>query len=325
MGIKALSYLGVNSRKIQDWSVYATKNLGMQEIDKTKNSLMFRMDDQKQRFSVCNDGREGISFMGWEVENKFDLEDLASKLEKNRISVKKGKKNLCDERFVQELIYFYDPAGNKIELIFNPYKTKEEFKPGRPISGFVTGICGLGHAVLHTDNIDPLVKFYRDILNFKESDYSYDPLRLHFFHVNERHHSFALVQTGKVGFHHFMVEYKNLDDVGQGYDLLQFEKNKIAYTMGRHTNDYMTSFYSHSPSGFFVENGWGGRLIDPNTWIPEETNIGPSFWGHDRLYLSEEEKLKFRAKRMEIAAKGVQAPLLVDCPWLYQNHFNKND
>ena len=58
MAIKALSYLGVTSEKIQDWSDYATKNLGMQEIDKTKNSLMLRMDDQKQRFSISNDGGE---------------------------------------------------------------------------------------------------------------------------------------------------------------------------------------------------------------------------------------------------------------------------
>ena len=62
MAIKALSYLGVTSEKIQEWSDYATKNLGMQEIDKTKNSLMLRMDDQKQRFSISNDGSEGYHF-----------------------------------------------------------------------------------------------------------------------------------------------------------------------------------------------------------------------------------------------------------------------
>ena len=121
-----------------------------------------------------------------------------------------------------------------------------------------------------------------------------------------------------------MVEYNNLDDVGQGYDLLQFEDNKIAYTMGRHTNDYMTSFYSYSPSGFFVENGWGGRLIDPNTWKPELTDIGPSFWGHERLHPPKDQRLKFRDKRMEIAANGIQAPLIIDCPWLYQNQFKKD-
>ena len=324
MAIKALSYLGVTSEKIQDWSNYATKNLGMQEIDKTKNSLMLRMDDQKQRFSISNDGGEGLSFLGWEVENKSDLDYFASKLNKNNVKVFRGQKFLCDKRFVEDLIYFKDPAGNQIELIFNPFKTDDEFKPGRAISGFKTGICGLGHAVLHTNNIEPLVTFYRDILKFKVSDYSFEPIRLHFFHVNERHHSFALVETGKVGFHHFMVEYKNLDDVGQGYDLLQFEKNKIAYTIGRHTNDYMTSFYSYSPSGFFVENGWGGRLINPKTWIPELTDIGPSFWGHERLHLPEDERLKFRNKRMEIAANGIRAPLVIDCPWLYQNQLNKH-
>ncbi len=323
MAIKALSYLGVNSQKIQDWSSYATKKLGMQEIDKTKNSLMLRMDDQKQRFSISNDGGEGLAFMGWEVENESDLESFSSKLEKNQYRVFRGEKSLCDKRFVEELIYFYDPAGNKIELIFNPFKTDEEFKPGRAISGFETGICGLGHAVLHTDNIEPLVRFYKNILDFKVSDYSLKPIKLHFFHVNERHHSFALVETGKVGFHHFMVEYKNLDDVGQGYDLFQFEDNQIAYTMGRHTNDYMTSFYSYSPSGFFVENGWGGRIIDPRTWEPELTDIGPSFWGHERLHLPEDQRRIFRNKRMEIASNGIQAPLVVNCPWLYQNNLKK--
>ena len=117
-----------------------------------------------------------------------------------------------------------------------------------------------------------------------------------------------------------MVEYKNLDDVGQGYDLLQYnQKNGIAYTLGRHTNDYMTSFYAHTPSGFFIENGWGGRIIDPTIWVPHETNEGPSFWGHERLYLPDDERLKFRKKRIETAQKGKRSPMIIDCPWLYQN------
>ena len=93
MAIKALSYLGVTSEKIQDWSDYATKNLGMQEIDKTKNSLMLRMDDQKQRFSISNDCGEGLSFLGLEVENKSDLDNFASILDQNNM-VKKSKEVL---------------------------------------------------------------------------------------------------------------------------------------------------------------------------------------------------------------------------------------
>ena len=76
-------------------------------------------------------------------------------------------------------------------------------------------------------------------------------------------------------------------------------------------------------SGFFVENGWGGRIIDPSTWVPHETNEGPSFWGHERLYLPDVERLKFRKKRLETAEQGKQSPMIIDCPWLYQNVKNK--
>ncbi len=317
MGIIALSYLGVNSNKFEDWSSYAIKHLGMQKIDHSGKSLMFRMDDQKQRFSITGEEGDCLSYLGWEVEVKEDLEYFADKLDKSNIRVFKGNKSLADQRFVEELIYFFDPSNNKIELLFNPFKDKDPFKPGRPISGFKTGSLGLGHAVLHTDNMLNLVKFYRDILEFNVSDYSFDPINLYFFHVNGRHHSFALIETGQKGFHHFMVEYNSLDDVGQGYDLLQFKENSIAYTLGRHTNDFMTSFYSISPSGFFIENGWGGRIIDPNTWKPYEMTEGPSFWGHERLHMQEKQRLKFRNKRLKAAASGKQAPLLIDCPWLY--------
>ncbi len=318
MSIIALSYIGVNSDKFEDWSEYSQKSLGLQLIDRGTKALCFKMDNQKQRFAVTGDVGDSLAFLGWEVESKQDLDALGSKLDKNNFQVFSGNKKLADKRFVEEIIFFNDPHGNRIELVYKPMLDKEPFKSGRPISGFKTGACGMGHAVLHVNNIQDLVSFYRDILGFKVSDFSFDPISLYFFHVNGRHHSFAMIETGKNGFHHFMIEYHNLDDVGQGYDLLQFKEGKIAYTIGRHTNDYMTSFYSVSPSGFFIENGWGGRIIDPDTWVPHETNEGPSFWGHERLHMPIEQRIKFRNKRLETASMGKQAPLFIDCPWLYK-------
>jgi len=323
MAINALSYIGVNSDKIEDWSDYSQKFLGMQRVDRAKGTLSFRMDDQKQRLAITGDTGDSLAFIGWEVEKKEDLQEYATKLENNNVPITLGNSSYSDKRFVEELIYFNDPQGNRIELIYNPMKDNDTFKPSRPISGFKTGALGMGHVVLHVKDFNKVVPFYRDLLGFKISDYSHTPISLCFFHVNGRHHSMALFGSGKLGFHHFMVEYNNLDDVGQGYDLLQYEEGKIAYTMGRHTNDYMTSFYSITPSGFFVENGWGGRIIDQNTWKPIETFEGPSFWGHERLYLPDEERMKFRKKRMDTAAEGKQAPLLIDCPWLYTNIKNK--
>jgi hypothetical protein len=47
-------------------------------------------------------------------------------------------------------------------------------------------------------------------------------------------------------------------------------------TLGRHTNDHMTSFHDTTPSGFFVANRWGARVIAPAAWQPHETFDGPS-------------------------------------------------
>ena len=45
-----------------------------------------------------------------------------------------------------------------------------------------------------------------------------------------------------------------------------------------------------------------------------ETNEGPSFWGHERLYLPDDERLKFRKKRIETAQQGKRSPMIIDCP-----------
>ena len=317
MAINALGYIGIRSDKEDDWSEFAGKLLGMQKIDQAGKSMAFRMDDLKQRLIISDEPGETLAFIGWEVDLAGDLNKYGARLEQAGYPVKFGDRNLAARRFVEDLIFFYDPDGNRVELFFNPMKSDSPFLPGRPISGFKTGPQGMGHAVLHVKQIEKLLPFYQDILGFKLSDYGLTPYPLYFFHVNGRHHSFAMVGSGNMGLHHFMVEYTNLDDVGQGYDLAQLQEDRIAYTLGRHTNDYITSFYANTPSGFFVESGWGGRVIDPVSWVPEETSVGPSFWGHERLNLTVEERTKLRDMRLKAASDGKQAPLVIDCPWLY--------
>ncbi|NIY76764.1 biphenyl 2,3-dioxygenase [Thalassospira sp. HF15] len=325
MAITALGYLGIRSSKLDDWGDFASKLLGMQMLDRGGKALAFRMDDRQQRLLVSDERGDTLAFIGWEVESRRDLEDYSKKLDAAGLEVRIGSSALCDRRFVSELIWFEDPMGNRVELVYKPMIANDPFVPGRPIEGFNTGPLGMGHAVLHVKDVSVMLPFYRDLLGFQVTDYGLSPYGIYFFHVNERHHSFAMVGSGKQGFHHFMVEFKNLDDVGQGYDLAQLDEGRLAYTLGRHTNDYMTSFYANSPSGFFVENGWGGRVIDPKTWEPHETFDGPSFWGHERLYLAEEDgRKRLRDMRLDAAARGKRSPAVADCPWLYSKVFGSS-
>lgn len=315
MALKSLGYIGVESTKLEDWEGFATRLLGMQKVDAAAKVLAFRMDDRRQRLVVTGAENDGLGFLGWEAESKADLDELAARLDNADVPVSKGTRALADERRVADFIAFRDPGGHRLEVFHGQEISPDPFKPGRPISGFKTGPLGMGHVVMNVAKVDDLLPFYRDLLGFRVTDYGLSPYPLYFLHVNGRHHSFAMVGSGKRSFHHFMVEMQSFDDVGQGYDLAQLEDGRIAYTLGRHTNDHMTSFYAHTPSDFFVEYGWGAQVIDPATWQPFETFDGPSLWGHERLHLPEEQRARMRNMRLDAAARGVRVPD-PNCAWL---------
>src|SRR5256884_1666502 len=262
MALQALGYVGIRSKELEDWAGYATRFLGMQLVDKSRTTLSLRMDDRKQRVIVNADG-DGASFYGWEVADAAALDALGGSLEQAGVKIARGSRALADGRRVRDLIVFADPIGNRLEAFHGAEIAPEPFQPGRSISGFRTGPLGMGHAVLTVERLDDVIPFYRDVLGFRLSDYILKPFKAFFFHVNPRHHSLAFLETGKNGIHHMMVELFSLDDVGQAYDIALTEPKSIGSTLGRHTNDYVTSFYSWSPSGFMVEYGWGGRLVDP--------------------------------------------------------------
>jgi 2,3-dihydroxybiphenyl 1,2-dioxygenase len=320
MEITTLGYIGIQSSKLDDWARMATGLLGMQQVNRGAHVRAFRMDDRTQRLIVDGTGDAGLAVMGWEVTTSSDLDRLACRLDDNGIAVTHGSRALAEQRHVAELISFRDPAGNPLEVFCKPALASDPFKPGRPISGFRTGALGMGHVVLNVEDVEPLLPFYGDLLGFKISDFGLTPYKLYFFHVNGRHHSFAMVGSGLRAMHHFMIEVGSLDDVGQGYDLAQLEEGRIAYTLGRHTNDHVTSFYVNTPSGFFIEYGWAGRVIDPSTWQPHETFDGPSLWGHERLNMPQEQRQRLRDMRLAAAARGVRAPdpdvPPLNCPWL---------
>src|SRR6266404_1725096 len=293
MDIQGLGYVGIRAKSLEDWTNFGTRFLGMQLLERTGKSLALRMDDRKQRVVVSEDGGEGVAFFGWEVAHAAALNSFAARLEKAGVEVARGSRALADERRVKDLIVLADPVGNRLEIFHGAETTSEPFKP--------------------------------DVLGFRLSDYMVRPFNAYFFHANPRHHSIAFIETGRSATHHLMVELYSLDDVGQCYDLALGEEGRIGVTLGRHINDEVTSFYSNSPSGFMVEYGWGGRVIDVERWRPEEVTWGPSMWGHDRLWMTPEKRAEARAIRVAAAAAGLRKPVNVIegnyklaagvCPW----------
>jgi 2,3-dihydroxybiphenyl 1,2-dioxygenase len=285
--VSALGYIGCSATRLDETDEVLRAVFSLQRRpDSPEGVNQYRIDEQHHRIALRHGSRDGLDFIGWEVDQQGDLDEIAKQVEKSGTKVTRGNPKLCAERAVMDLIWFKGPDGVRTEVFFAPVQDFAPFTPERGISGFNTGTLGLGHLVIASKDPNATVEWYRKVLGFKLSDYIFwDDVEATFLHCNPRHHSIAftnLCGPFKPGqLNHFMLEANSLDDVGRAYDIVNARGIELALTLGRHTNDFMTSFYVAVPGGWWIEYGWGARLIDDAVWEPRFYN-SPKIWGHER-------------------------------------------
>jgi 2,3-dihydroxybiphenyl 1,2-dioxygenase len=286
--VTQLGYLGIGVSDLTQWRHFAANVLGLEVSSADADEAAFlRMDEYHHRF-ILTPGGDDVAFVGWEVRDQAALNEVAARLREDGFEVTKASPEEARTRRVVEYVKLNDSSGIPTEIYYGPLMTFEHpFKSPRPHSGFVTGELGMGHIVVRVDDSAKSLRFYRDLLGLRVSDFiemrsrrGGDPISLTFMHCNPRHHSIAFgVIPAQKRLMHFMLQCKHVDDVGTTYYLCQDQGVEISGTLGRHTNDHMMSFYMRSPSGFEVEYGWGARIVDDATWQVQK-HEAPSIWGH---------------------------------------------
>jgi 2,3-dihydroxybiphenyl 1,2-dioxygenase len=289
--VSQLGYIGIGTNDQKAWQDLASHVLGMQVVPgDAPSGFYLRMDEYHHRIEVRAGVDEDLEFVGWEVPDPATLQRVAQQLEDAGVKVTRSTRDEADRRRVVELFTCTDPNGIPTEVFCGRPVNPQPFYPGRSMTGFKTGEMGLGHILVYTRNLDQTVHFYRDLLGFRVSDFTEvsapgGKVRLAFLHCNPRHHSIALLETQSPPkrINHIMLECNSLDDVGSGRDLCVQRGVPIAIDLGRHMNDHVVSFYMANPSGFAIEYGWGGRLVDDAVWQVEHYTSADSLWGHPQL------------------------------------------
>jgi extradiol dioxygenase len=289
--VSALGYIGIESTAVDRWQEFASAVLGMRPSRHAgpDQAATFAMDEQSYRLAIRSGEKDRLAYLGLEVASAAALKEVFETLTSAGANPSWGSAEDCRSRDVLGLARVLDPAGNMLELYYGMKRIGAPFQSPRPISGFVTGLLGMGHVVIAVPDLNRSVQFYTEVLGFRVSDYFYD--KVVFLRCNQRHHSIALANFGsEPGLRHFMVEARALDDLGMTYDLCQQMEVPIEMTLGKHSNDLMYSFYMRSPSGFEVEYGWNGRLVDENTWSVVAIDR-PSLWGHQAVGPNKHQRL----------------------------------
>ena len=295
MAIKSLGYIGISSQQTGAWREFACGVMGLEDVSARCNAQQdeayFKMDDHPYRLFVSPGDTESLQVCGWETNSAEGLQEVADALSQAGVDFTWGDSALIARRRVQNVLCFQDPSGNDHEAFWGVVSDFRKFNSAAGVQHFVTGEQGMGHVVLPAPNFDETVAFLSDVLGFGLSDlmklrFTPDPdepvTRLWFMHCNQRHHSLGLFEMPMpAGCVHMMLEVDDVDEVGRCNDRRIAADVKLTGTLGRHANDHMVSFYMRSPSGFDIEIGAEGRIVDDWSAYQVFESTVPSFWGHD--------------------------------------------
>lgn len=282
MAVSQVAYIGVGVRDVARWKAFAAQVLGLHVVD-GDGVVYLRMDEHHHRIALHPDGEDDVLYVGLQAPTPAAYEESKAALRAAGVKLTAATPAELQSRRVVDMVRF-ESGDLPFELALGPHTCwTDPFRPGRPMSGFRTGPLGFGHAVLRSLAPQETVALLTGALGFRISDYIGSMV---FLHCNPRHHSLAfqpqganLARSRDKRLWHFMLETNALDDVGTAMDAAARFGAPLATTLGRHSNDLMVSFYVVTPSGFEVEYGWGGRLIDDATWQVQRHDRG-SIWGH---------------------------------------------
>ena len=286
MGISSLGYVALNVSDMDAWLDLTTSVFGLEVRRRVGDSAIdLRMDGYHHRLTLYPASTDSLAVVGWEVESMSELDALVGVLRSHGIAVTPGDAARCSERKVKALYSFTEPhIGIASEIYYGPLISNTPFTPSRGISGYNTADgLGLGHIVFWVKDLQATLDFYMAVFGFSISDYiAWDDNDAVFLHCNPRHHTLAIMaeRPGRPAgaLNHIMLEAKSRDDVGYGYDIVRDKGIPVMIEPGKHSNDHMQSFYLRTPSGFWMEYGFGGMLIGPDWEIKNYDQ--PMLWGH---------------------------------------------
>lgn len=288
--VQRLAYIEIEVSDLEAWRTFAQDVLSVEVVEGTSSeTLLLRMDDRTFRIALKQGPRDDIVAIGLEVDSKQALERVCAALRAAGCDPVDAKTELAAARGVAELVTVLDPAGLTVELSYGSMERPQHpFRSPRPHGGFVTGKQGMGHVMLSVHDVAEVQHFYENVLSFRVSDvvatsFNGNEARFVFMRCNDRHHTLAI---GKLPLNkrlvHFMMQCRDLDDVGRALDCVPRSGLRQSRSLGRHVNDRMLSFYMETPSKVQVEYGFGGLEVDDGNWSVTTYDV-TSIWGHRHL------------------------------------------
>ena len=145
----------------------------------------------------------------------------------------------------QDVLAFNDPKGTEIVL----FKGWQRLVNARRQVGISP--LKFGHIAFTVPDIGKVVKFYKQVLGFRESDWIEDYFV--FMRCNADHHTANFIQGRSGRMHHIAFELQDAGHLRRACDLVGQNGGKIIWGPGRHSVGHNLFAYHRDPDDHIIE------------------------------------------------------------------------
>ena len=272
-GVLRPGYIQIRVTDIDAAAKHYVDRVGLHEVSREPDGRVYlRAWDEFDRHSVVLRPADmpGMDYVGFKVASEAELDGFARRIEAAGIKVEEVPAG--EQPGLGRRLAFVVPTGHRIELFAEmalsdngPMTSNPELWREEPHGMRVTR---LDHVNLHGPNIDDVVKFFTEVLDFSLVEAAQTPdgsIAAAFLSCSNKAHDVAFIRRAEPGkFHHAAFSLESWHEVGQAADIIARYDIPLDIGPTRHGITRGQTIYFFDPSGNRNEVFSGGFIYYPD-------------------------------------------------------------
>ena len=253
---KKLGYVELNVSDLDRSQKFYQDIVGLEFVGRRADgAIVFRCDDEEQRSVVLHQKMQvGFKSVGWMLEDEGQFENVHRRLRDANVAFEQLRAGECELHEAAHITRATEPYSHATLEFFTPAKVQ---RPSRPFAVTHSKIQRLGHVVWATPRKSESVNFFRDVLNFRESDSIGEALTFMRPFPNPFHHGIGIGGSVQRNFHHLNFMVSEIDDIGKAQNRMKQNRVPIVFGPGRHPASNSVFVYFLEPDGMTLEFSFG--------------------------------------------------------------------
>jgi 2,3-dihydroxy-p-cumate/2,3-dihydroxybenzoate 3,4-dioxygenase len=254
---RKLGYVELNVTDLDRSRRFYEEVVGLQPVDSVEGRARFRCDAEHYSVVLHQHPAAGLRASGFMLENDAQFEVLHQRLRGANTGFRELTPQECEDKNLRRVTRMTETFSRAVVEFYLPQPAA-----GSAFTATHTKIQRLGHVVFKTPQRVKSVEFFRDVLNFRESDSIGEGITFTRPFPSPYHHGLGIAAGAKPQFHHLNFMVTEFDDIGKGFNRFNRLGVPIVFGPGRHPASGSAFLYFLEPDGMTLEYSFGMEEFD---------------------------------------------------------------